>query len=120
MTFPLEKPLSAKTTVTGTPLRKVLVQAASHKPQGTSNTVLVLGGSLGARALNYAAIELAQKLPELHFIIQTGRRDYSEVSRRVQELGLKNIELFDFTLVMENYYARATLNALSSRRDGYQ
>lgn len=77
---------------------------------GTSpRSVLVLGGSLGARALNFAAIELAQQLPELHFIIQTGRRDYSEVSRRVEELGLKNVELFGFTLAMEQYYGRAAL-----------
>jgi UDP-N-acetylglucosamine--N-acetylmuramyl-(pentapeptide) pyrophosphoryl-undecaprenol N-acetylglucosamine transferase len=116
VTFPLDKPLKARTVFSGTPLRKELVQAASlklqatsHKPQGTSNTVLVLGGSLGARALNYAAIELAQKLPELHFIIQTGRRDYPDISRKVGELNVKNIELFDFTLAMQDYYVRADL-----------
>jgi UDP-N-acetylglucosamine--N-acetylmuramyl-(pentapeptide) pyrophosphoryl-undecaprenol N-acetylglucosamine transferase len=109
LTFPLERPLSAKTTITGTPLRRLLVQATSRKPQTTGNTVLVLGGSQGARALNFAAIELAQQLPELHFIIQTGRRDSAEITRRVKELELRNIELFDFTLAMEQYYARATL-----------
>lgn len=109
LTFPLAKPLTAKTEVTGTPLRKSLAQAAGNQRTGADNAVLVLGGSLGARALNLAAIELAQQLPELHFIIQTGRRDFAEVSRRVEELKLKNVELFDFTLAMEDYYARATL-----------
>ena len=109
LTFPLDKPLPAKTSVTGTPLRRALLQAARLKPQAANNTVLVLGGSLGARALNFAAIELARQLPELRFIIQTGRRDSAEVNRRVQELGLKNIELFDFTLAMEQYFGRATL-----------
>jgi UDP-N-acetylglucosamine--N-acetylmuramyl-(pentapeptide) pyrophosphoryl-undecaprenol N-acetylglucosamine transferase len=71
--------------------------------------VLVLGGSLGARALNFAAMELAQQLPDLHFIIQTGRRDYQDISRKVRELSLKNIELFDFTLTIQDYYVRAGL-----------
>lgn len=109
VTFPLDKPLKSRTVLSGTPLRKELLQATSLKPQAPGNTLLVLGGSLGARALNYAAIELAQKLPELHLIIQTGRRDYADVSRKVAELNVKNIELFDFTLAMQDYYVRAEL-----------
>jgi len=109
VTFPLDKPLKARTVLSGTPLRKELVQATSAEPRATGNTVLVLGGSLGARALSYAAAELAQKLPELHFIIQTGRRDYPDISRKVGELSVKNIDLFDFTLAMQAYYARADL-----------
>jgi UDP-N-acetylglucosamine--N-acetylmuramyl-(pentapeptide) pyrophosphoryl-undecaprenol N-acetylglucosamine transferase len=125
LTFPLDKPLKARTVLSGTPLRKELVAAAKEGARGQGSglrnpnpdprtrpplpTVLVLGGSLGARALNYAAIELAQKLPELHFIVQTGRRDYPDVARKVGELNTKNIELFDFTLAMQDYYARADL-----------
>jgi UDP-N-acetylglucosamine--N-acetylmuramyl-(pentapeptide) pyrophosphoryl-undecaprenol N-acetylglucosamine transferase len=109
ITFPLERPLKAKTVLSGTPLRKELVQAASLKPQAARSTVLVLGGSLGARALNCAAIELAQKLPDVHFIIQTGRRDYPDIAREVRELKLSNVELFDFALAMQDYYVRAEL-----------
>jgi len=109
LTFPLARPLAARMEVIGTPLRRSLVRAAGSQRPAARKTILVLGGSLGARALNLAAIELAEQLPELHFVIQTGRRDFAEVSRRVEELKLKNAELFDFTLAMEDYYARATL-----------
>ena len=106
LTFPLLRPLAARTVVSGTPLRRVLLD----KPRrDDGKTVLVLGGSLGARALNFAAIDFARQLPELHFLVQTGRRDFAEMQRRVREAGLRNIELIDFTLAMEELYARASL-----------
>jgi UDP-N-acetylglucosamine--N-acetylmuramyl-(pentapeptide) pyrophosphoryl-undecaprenol N-acetylglucosamine transferase len=104
LTFPLLKPLSAHTSVTWTPLRSRLL-ARARSDDG--RTVLVLGGSLGARALNYAALDLARQLPELHFVVQTGRRDYADIRRK--SAGIANIELIDFTLAMEELYARASL-----------
>jgi UDP-N-acetylglucosamine--N-acetylmuramyl-(pentapeptide) pyrophosphoryl-undecaprenol N-acetylglucosamine transferase len=106
LTFPLLKRLGARTVVSGTPLRRVLLDKQRHD---NGKTILVLGGSLGARALNFATIDFARQLPELHFLVQTGRRDYAEMQRRVQEAGLRNIELIDFTLAMEDLYSRASL-----------
>jgi UDP-N-acetylglucosamine--N-acetylmuramyl-(pentapeptide) pyrophosphoryl-undecaprenol N-acetylglucosamine transferase len=106
LTFPLLRPMSTHTCVTGTPLRRRLLDAARSD---NGRTVLVLGGSLGARALNYAAIDLARQLPDLHFVVQTGRRDYAAIRQKASEAALTNIELIDFTLAMENLYSRASL-----------
>jgi UDP-N-acetylglucosamine--N-acetylmuramyl-(pentapeptide) pyrophosphoryl-undecaprenol N-acetylglucosamine transferase len=106
LTFPLVRHLAGRTLVTGTPLRERLLTAARHDD---GKTVLVLGGSQGARALNAAALDLARQLPELHFVVQTGRRDYPDVRTTAAKYGLANIELIDFTLAMEELYARASL-----------
>jgi UDP-N-acetylglucosamine--N-acetylmuramyl-(pentapeptide) pyrophosphoryl-undecaprenol N-acetylglucosamine transferase len=104
LTFDLLKPLAARTRVTGTPLRRKLLSRERRDP---GNTVLVLGGSQGARALNTAAVEMARALPQYRFVVQTGRRDYALVKE--QATGLANMELTDFTLDMEELYAQASL-----------
>jgi len=104
LTFELLKPLAAPTLVSGTPLRRKLL-AQQRRDDG--RTVLVLGGSQGARALNAAAVDLARRLPQFRFIVQTGRRDYAACQQ--QAAGLSNLELIDFTLSMEELYARASL-----------
>jgi UDP-N-acetylglucosamine--N-acetylmuramyl-(pentapeptide) pyrophosphoryl-undecaprenol N-acetylglucosamine transferase len=104
LTFPLLRSLPGRTRATGTPLRRQLLNV-ERKDDG--RTILVLGGSQGARALNYAALDLARALPNLHFIIQTGRRDYADI--QTQAAGLNNVELIDFVLAMEELYSRASL-----------
>lgn len=107
--FPLAKPIKGNFYYSGSPLRKELLSAAltNRANQKIANPiVLVLGGSLGARALNLAAIELANCYPEIKFIIQTGKRDYNMMKEKVIS---ENCQLVDFTLLPEENYAKASL-----------
>jgi UDP-N-acetylglucosamine--N-acetylmuramyl-(pentapeptide) pyrophosphoryl-undecaprenol N-acetylglucosamine transferase len=90
-------------TVTGNPLRAEIARDERHDD---GRTVLVLGGSGGARALNLAALDAAAALGNLNFIVLTGRRDYELVRSRVRS---KNIELVEFTKRPEELYKRATI-----------
>lgn len=103
LTFPLERPLGGNCVVTGSPLRVALsVTVRQHD----GRTVLVLGGSGGARALNLAAFEAARQLGNCRFIVLTGTRDYHSI----RALGVPdNCELIDFTDEPERLYRRATL-----------
>jgi len=103
LTFPLVEPIRAACSVTGSPLRPALA-AGGRSDDG--RTVLVLGGSGGARVLNFAAIESARALPEYHFVVLTGRRDHKLI--RSQDVPA-NCELVEFTEAPEELYRRATL-----------
>lgn len=107
--FPLNKPMKGNFYYSGSPLRKELLRVAltnRAKPKNINPTILVLGGSLGARALNLAAIELANRYPEIKFIIQTGKRDYEMMKAKIIS---ENCQLIDFTLTPEENYAKASL-----------
>jgi UDP-N-acetylglucosamine--N-acetylmuramyl-(pentapeptide) pyrophosphoryl-undecaprenol N-acetylglucosamine transferase len=106
LTFPLLRSLRGRSRVTGTPLRRTLL---GRNRQDDGRTLLVLGGSLGARALNLQALELARELAHLKVVVQTGRRDFVEMQQRVQAAGLGNVELVDFTLAIDELYSRASL-----------
>ncbi len=103
LTFPLERPTGWRCAVTGSPLRPALA-AGSRADDG--RTVLVLGGSGGARALNLAALDAARALADLRFIVVTGRRDYELVKSRGTP---DNCELVEFTEHPEELYHRATI-----------
>ena len=89
--------------MTGNPLRPEIV-ADGRADDG--RTVLVLGGSLGARALSFAALDAASVLTGTRFILLTGRRDFDMV-RSVARGG--NVELVDFTDRPHELYRRATV-----------
>jgi UDP-N-acetylglucosamine--N-acetylmuramyl-(pentapeptide) pyrophosphoryl-undecaprenol N-acetylglucosamine transferase len=107
--FPLTEPIKGNFYYSGSPLRKELLNVAlanREKPKNNNPTVLVLGGSLGAQALNLAAIELANHYPAIKFVIQTGKRDYDMMKAKIIS---KNCQLIEFTLTPEENYARASL-----------
>jgi UDP-N-acetylglucosamine--N-acetylmuramyl-(pentapeptide) pyrophosphoryl-undecaprenol N-acetylglucosamine transferase len=74
--------------VTGVPVRKEFFNIAG-KTNSTNPTLLITGGSQGARALNLAVNgalpQLMQRVPGLHIIHQTGERDYNEVRAAYQK-----------------------------------
>ncbi len=113
LTFPLHKPIRAPITLTGTPLRQELVQNAlkfsyppQPQPQPFPKTVLVLGGTQGARPLNLAAVDMAAQLTNLHFIVLTGRRDYKQLKSLVHSA---NCQLIEWTDHPEDLYQQAHL-----------
>jgi UDP-N-acetylglucosamine--N-acetylmuramyl-(pentapeptide) pyrophosphoryl-undecaprenol N-acetylglucosamine transferase len=96
--------------VTGVPVRPAFFSI----PPKTSGlpTLLVFGGSQGARAINQAMIEslagLRMKIPGIHIIHQTGQRDYDRVLAAYQASGISG-EVHKFIDDMPETFGRADL-----------
>ena len=73
-----------KTRIVGTPIRQEFLEAPPQSETARVPTLLVLGGSQGARSINRAMIAalpaLAAERPRLRVIHQTGEHDYDEVA----------------------------------------
>jgi UDP-N-acetylglucosamine--N-acetylmuramyl-(pentapeptide) pyrophosphoryl-undecaprenol N-acetylglucosamine transferase len=76
--------------VTGVPVREAFFSIPPKA--GGPPTLLVFGGSQGARAINQAMIEslpgLRDRIPGIHIIHQTGQRDFENVQAAYQQLGM--------------------------------
>jgi UDP-N-acetylglucosamine--N-acetylmuramyl-(pentapeptide) pyrophosphoryl-undecaprenol N-acetylglucosamine transferase len=96
--------------VTGVPVRGAFF-SIPQKLGGTP-TLLVFGGSQGARAINQAMMEslagLRQKIPGIHVIHQTGQRDYEQVLAAYQQSGISG-EVHKFIDDMPGTFGRADL-----------
>lgn len=71
-------------------------------------TVIFLGGSQGAQAINKLALKLAPTLKEknIKIIHQAGERNIDEVKKAYDDLGIK-AEVFGFTTQLSNYMKEA-------------
>jgi len=96
--------------VTGVPVRGAFF-SIGPKVGGTP-TLLVFGGSQGARAINQAMIEslpgLRAKVPGIHIIHQTGQRDYDRVLAAYQQSGISG-EVHKFIDDMPGTFGRSDL-----------
>ncbi|WP_107811244.1 undecaprenyldiphospho-muramoylpentapeptide beta-N-acetylglucosaminyltransferase [Campylobacter concisus] len=76
-------------------------------------TILFLGGSQGAKAINELAINLAPYLKEkgINIIHQCGKNGFDELKKRYDELGFNetNLEIFEFSKEIENKMSKADL-----------
>ena len=81
-----------KARLTGHPVRREFYQLAS-KIHAAPYTVLIVGGSQGARALNQCQMQslslLRANAPEVRFIHQTGQADYNAVQAAYDQQGIK-------------------------------
>lgn len=98
--------------VTGVPVRPAFFQIATKKYDPAAPTVLVFGGSQGARAINRAvpgtALALANRLPGLRIVHQTGEPDYNDVLSAYAQAGVA-AEVHKFIDDMPTFFARADL-----------
>jgi UDP-N-acetylglucosamine--N-acetylmuramyl-(pentapeptide) pyrophosphoryl-undecaprenol N-acetylglucosamine transferase len=98
--------------VTGVPVRPAFFQIPKKRYSPGSPTLLVFGGSQGARAINQAMMrslpELTRRLPGLHVIHQTGERDYNEVQAAYAGSAI-SAEVHKFIDDMPAFFARADL-----------
>jgi UDP-N-acetylglucosamine--N-acetylmuramyl-(pentapeptide) pyrophosphoryl-undecaprenol N-acetylglucosamine transferase len=98
--------------VTGVPVRPAFFQIPRKPYVQASPTLLVFGGSQGARAINLAVIrvlpELMKRVPGLRIIHQTGERDYNEVRAAYEQAGIP-AEVSKFIDDMPGYFARSDL-----------
>ncbi|MBU2552185.1 MAG: undecaprenyldiphospho-muramoylpentapeptide beta-N-acetylglucosaminyltransferase [Proteobacteria bacterium] len=104
-----------KVRLTGNPIRAEIAAAADvERPVRSegSLTLLVVGGSQGARAVNRAAVGavslLVSRFPGLRLIHQTGEPDYEEVRSAYERIGLR-AEVAPFIQDMGRVYQAADL-----------
>ena len=100
-----------KIILTGNPVRQNLTEGRKSK-DGSGKTLLIIGGSLGARTINEA---VKAALPELaksgiHVVWQTGKVYYESCKAAWEAAGQPaNIECLDFLSDMPDRYANADL-----------
>jgi UDP-N-acetylglucosamine--N-acetylmuramyl-(pentapeptide) pyrophosphoryl-undecaprenol N-acetylglucosamine transferase len=75
-------------------------------------TLLVFGGSQGARAINQVVVEAApfllKKIPSIRIVHQTGERDYNDAATQYAKIGAA-VELFKFIDDMPGFFSKADL-----------
>jgi UDP-N-acetylglucosamine--N-acetylmuramyl-(pentapeptide) pyrophosphoryl-undecaprenol N-acetylglucosamine transferase len=104
---------SRKVQLIGNPIRRKLMDnyLRSHVAHERF-TVLVFGGSLGARGINQRMLEALDSLQDLkdqlHIVHQTGKNDVEAVRRGYEEKGFR-AEVVEFIEDMSSAYARAEL-----------
>ncbi len=101
--------------VTGVPVRREFFHSA-ERSSGAGPTLLVFGGSQGARAINQAMLgalpALADSLPGLRIIHQTGERGYNEAQTEYLRIAVPRglaAEVQPFIDDMPRRFAEATL-----------
>lgn len=85
---------SQNININGNPIReefKTLTKEEARKNLSLENklTLCIMGGSQGAKSINYAAVEVLQKLSKdynLQIIFQTGKKNFDEVFAKLKEI----------------------------------
>jgi UDP-N-acetylglucosamine--N-acetylmuramyl-(pentapeptide) pyrophosphoryl-undecaprenol N-acetylglucosamine transferase len=105
---------SGRTTLTGNPIRREIELLAERDPpeRGGTFTLLILGGSQGARALNEAVLQAlpcwAKAKPPLRIIHVTGEGDLERLREAYGKWGIE-AEVSSFIWDMAGTYRRADL-----------
>ena len=110
-----------KIIMTGNPVRKNLLAEKPEREQAIRSfglnpekkTILILGGSLGARTINntlIAGLQLIRRTTDVQFIWQTGKIYHQQVTEAVKAAGeIPNLFVTDFIKDMAAAYAAADL-----------
>lgn len=106
-----------KIVITGNPVRKDILNVGEKREQALKHfslkpdkkTILVLGGSLGARTINNSIIKHLQQIidADVQLIWQTGKFYYEEMVSKARNLNLDNIRILEFIREMDLAYAAA-------------
>lgn len=113
--FPAEKIL-----LTGNPVRQDLLAGNNLRAKGlefyhldpNKKTLLIIGGSLGARTLNESMMVYLDELEaaaDVQVIWQTGKIYYKKLQERLAGRVLKNVQVVEFVQQMNLAYAAADL-----------
>ena len=88
------------------PIKEVFFENAHVR--GEIKTIMFLGGSQGAKAINELALSLASKLQEkgIKIIHQAGVNNIDEVKKSYKDLGIES-EVFGFTTKLADYMNEA-------------
>ena len=112
--FPKEKII-----LTGNPVRQDLLEKIGSKEEAIKHfkleqdkkTILVIGGSLGARTINQSLIGDIEKIgkSEFQLLWQTGKYYFDDAKKVVEESDCKNIKVLDFIIRMDMAYSAADI-----------
>jgi len=98
--------------VTGVPVRQAFFEISRDATPSSPPTLLVFGGSQGARAINKVMFEsapaLRERIPGLRVVHQTGERDYNDALMAYAPLG-GSFEAHRFIDNMPGHFAQAHL-----------
>ena len=110
--FPKEK-----LTVTGNPVLQDILDLDSKRLLALNHfafipgqkTLLIMGGSLGARTINQCILNGLDKLidGQVQVIWQTGKIYYESVKAQIENKDLRRVRVFDFLMQMDLAYAAA-------------
>lgn len=110
---------NAETAVTGTPVRDEMKELPSREDAAqrlgivpTMQTVMVMGGSQGAKQLNSLVTDAAKGMPAVQFVHVAGNFDYERVRELVGDA--KNHHVMAFCEQMADLYAVADLAVIRS------
>jgi UDP-N-acetylglucosamine--N-acetylmuramyl-(pentapeptide) pyrophosphoryl-undecaprenol N-acetylglucosamine transferase len=106
-----------KIKITGNPVRKDILDLSGKKEKAIEHfgltaerkTILVLGGSLGARTLNQAVLKDMESLEAVGYQVlwQCGKFYFKDMLAKLETSGLKHIHLREFIREMDLAYAAA-------------
>ena len=112
--FPAEKII-----LTGNPVRQALLETTITREDAIRSfgldpekkTILLVGGSLGARTINESMLRHLDLIKEcgLQFIWQTGKYYSAEIAERLKGQELPNLKITDFITDMGSAYRAADL-----------
>lgn len=112
--FPKEK-----IKLTGNPVRQNLLEASITHDDAVrtfgldpaKKTILIVGGSLGARTLNESMLQAWDTLgkSDVQFIWQTGKYYHEQITAQLRGRELPNVHVCDFISSMDAAYAAADL-----------
>lgn len=94
--------------IQGYPVKELFFNSARVREK--LETIIFLGGSQGAKAINDLALHVSTLLKQrgIKIIHQCGERDYERVKQEYEKLGVE-VELYSFTKDMPSLISRADL-----------
>lgn len=106
-----------KIVITGNPVRKDILSVGSKQETALNHfgfdhrikTLLIIGGSLGARTINESILQGIDKLVDagIQIIWQTGKGYYDLYKGKLSQYDLRRIRVHDFVREMDLAYAAA-------------
>jgi UDP-N-acetylglucosamine--N-acetylmuramyl-(pentapeptide) pyrophosphoryl-undecaprenol N-acetylglucosamine transferase len=114
---------TSKIEVVGNPVRWQKIEPKSKeaydflKLDPSKKTILVFGGSRGAKSVYEAFLSLPKEFitqKDLQWLIMTGKLMYENVQKSVSELKLHNVQVIDYLVEMDKAYAVADVSVSRS------
>lgn len=95
-------------SIKGYPVKKSFVESA--RVRESLKTIIFLGGSHGAKAINDLVLSVCQELKsrDIRIIHQAGENDFDRVKKEYERLGVE-VELYSFTKELPNLIPEADL-----------
>lgn len=100
---------SGRSIITGNPIRAGFSPIGDEPFQADKISLLILGGSQGAKAINDAILANLARMNASHIVHQTGEKDFERVRDAYRQAGYAKVEVSPFIKDMAKAYRDATL-----------